>query len=112
MKAESCDGGYLLNGHVPWITGWSFYPEFLIGATLPDGQAVFGVVPLKHAEDKNGKITISEPMRLAARSISSAPVTTRRILRTVRHFAASASSLQSAAIGGKTCMCTDPCSEG
>ena len=66
MKAESCDGGYLLNGHVPWITGWSFYPEFLIGATLPDGQAVFGIVPLKHAEDKQGKITISEPMRLAA----------------------------------------------
>src|SRR5437588_7284353 len=66
MKAESCDGGYLLNGHVPWITGWSFYPEFLIGATLPDGQAVFGIVPLTHSDDKNGKITVSEPMRLAA----------------------------------------------
>jgi len=66
MKAESCDGGYLLNGHVPWITGWSFYPEFLIGATLPDGQAVFGIVPLTHSDDKNGKVTVSEPMRLAA----------------------------------------------
>lgn len=66
MRAESCNGGYLLNGHVPWITGWSFYPEFLIGATLPDGQAVFGIVPLVHVDDKSGKITISEPMRLAA----------------------------------------------
>lgn len=62
MRAESCDGGYLLNGHVPWITGWSYYPEFLIGATLPDGRAVFAVVPLVAQEG----IRISEPMELAA----------------------------------------------
>lgn len=66
MKAEECDGGYVLNGHVPWITGWSFYQEFLIGATLPSGEAVFGVVPFVHAEKEGGKITVSEPMRLAA----------------------------------------------
>ena len=66
MKAEPCDGSYLLNGHVPWITGWSFYQEFLIGASLPDGQAVFGVVPLVHSESKQGSITLSAPMRLAA----------------------------------------------
>lgn len=62
MRAESCDGGYLLNGNVPWITGWSFYPEFLIGATLPDGSAVFGIVPLTAQQG----ISISEPMKLAA----------------------------------------------
>jgi len=62
MRAESCDGGYLLNGHVPWITGWSFYPEFLIGASLPDGRAVFAVVPLVTQEG----IRVSEPMELAA----------------------------------------------
>ncbi len=66
MKAEKVDGGYVLNGHVPWVTGWSFYPEFLIGASLPDGQAVFGVVPMVHTEKEGGKITVSEPMRLAA----------------------------------------------
>ena len=66
LKAAPCQGGYLLSGHVPWITGWSFYPEFLIGATLPDGRAVFGVVPFVHAEKAGGKITISEPMQLAA----------------------------------------------
>jgi alkylation response protein AidB-like acyl-CoA dehydrogenase len=66
MTAEATSDGYILNGHVPWITGWSFYHEFLIGATLPDGQAVFGVVPLVHAEKEGGKITIGEPMRLAA----------------------------------------------
>jgi alkylation response protein AidB-like acyl-CoA dehydrogenase len=66
MKAEKVSDGYVLNGHVPWITGWSFYPEFLIGATLPDGQAVFGVVPFSHAEKDGGRISVSEPMRLAA----------------------------------------------
>lgn len=66
MRAEPSKNGYLLNGHVPWITGWSFYPEFLIGATLPDGQAVFGIVPLIHTEKGAGKITVSEPMQLAA----------------------------------------------
>jgi len=48
MCATPVEGGYLLDGHVPWITGWSFFPEFLIGATLPDGRALFAVVPLKN----------------------------------------------------------------
>lgn len=66
MKATPVDGGFVLNGHVPWVTGWSFYPEFLVGATLPDGQAVFGVVPLVHSDKEGGRISVSEPMRLAA----------------------------------------------
>ena len=39
-------------------------------------------------------------MRLAARSSSSAPVTTRRKLRSLRHFSASASSRQAAGTSG------------
>jgi len=66
MKAEPLDGGYVLDGQVPWITGWSFYPEFLVGATLPNGEAVFGILPLSHSEKAGQKITLSEPMRLAA----------------------------------------------
>lgn len=62
MRAESCDGGYLLNGQVPWITGFTFYKEFLIGATLPDGQAVFGFVPFANTEN----IKLGEVMRLAS----------------------------------------------
>jgi alkylation response protein AidB-like acyl-CoA dehydrogenase len=65
MKALKVEGGYLLDGHVPWITGWSFYPEFLIGATLEDGQAVFAVVPFVDSEGE-GQIKVSSPMRLAA----------------------------------------------
>lgn len=62
VTANPVDGGYVLNGHVPWLTGWTFYDEFLVGATLPDGEAVFGVVPLKSGEG----ISISAPMELAA----------------------------------------------
>lgn len=50
MRADPADGGYLLSGHVPWVTGYSFFPEFVVGATLPDGSAVFGVVPLGNVD--------------------------------------------------------------
>jgi len=62
MKAEETGGGYVLNGTVPWVTGWGFYPEFLMGATLPSGEALFGIVPLKN---ENG-IRVSPVMKLAA----------------------------------------------
>lgn len=62
MKAEHVEGGYRLNGTVPWITGQSFFHEVLIGAALPDGRGVFGIVPFHDtAEMKH-----SEPMKLAA----------------------------------------------
>ncbi|AIE85639.1 acyl-CoA dehydrogenase family protein [Fimbriimonas ginsengisoli] len=63
MRAEPVDGGYRLEGHVPWITGGGLFPEFMIGAALPDGRSVFGIVPL---EDREREIKVSPPMRLAA----------------------------------------------
>lgn len=62
MQAAPHPGGYLLNGHVPWVTGYDYYPEFLVGASLPDGRAVFAVVPLTRQD----AISISQPMKLAA----------------------------------------------
>lgn len=62
MRAEQVEGGYMLEGHVPWVTGWNFYPEFLVGAQFPDGRAVFAIVPLQSDEG----LTVSAPMRLAA----------------------------------------------
>jgi alkylation response protein AidB-like acyl-CoA dehydrogenase len=65
-RATAVSGGYRIDGHVPWVTGWSFYPEFLLGAALPDGRAVFGVVPLRSCKEAGGRIGVGEPMRLCA----------------------------------------------
>lgn len=67
MRAEETRGGYVLNGTVPWVTGWNYYPEFLIGATLPIGEALFGVVPLQEgmsAETAVGMIPQTSPSRI------------------------------------------------
>jgi len=44
------------------VTGFGFFDSFLIAATLPDGRAVFGLVPL----GAGAGIRVGEPMRLAA----------------------------------------------
>lgn len=62
MRATPADGGYVLTGEVPWITGLSFYDEFVIGATLPTGEALFAIVPFW----EEAGIKLSEPMRLCA----------------------------------------------
>ncbi|MDJ0725771.1 MAG: acyl-CoA dehydrogenase family protein [Prochloraceae cyanobacterium] len=62
MKATPVTGGYLLEGEVPWIAGYGFFDDFIVGATLPDGQELYGIVPLHGSENK---IHISRLMELA-----------------------------------------------
>lgn len=62
VRAEPVEGGVLVSGHVPWITGFGVFREFLLGATLPDGDSLFAIVPLANVEGGRP----SEPMRLAA----------------------------------------------
>ncbi|ARV61148.1 cyclase [Nostocales cyanobacterium HT-58-2] len=60
-------GGYQLSGVVPWVTGWGLFSEFIVAATLPDGHAVFGVVPLQEThQNSGGAMTFSSPAHLAA----------------------------------------------
>ncbi|MBD0346690.1 MAG: acyl-CoA/acyl-ACP dehydrogenase [Coleofasciculus sp. Co-bin14] len=75
VKATPVKGGYQLHGEVPWVTGFGFFQDFIVGATLPDGRAVYGVVPcidtLQADEGALAKhtdrfIAFSEPMQLAA----------------------------------------------
>jgi alkylation response protein AidB-like acyl-CoA dehydrogenase len=73
MRATEANDGYLLDGHVPWVTGYGFFGEFLLGATLPDGRALFVIVPLESTPPFQieggaieGGIKISPPMKLAA----------------------------------------------
>lgn len=64
VRATKVGGGYRIDGNVPWVTGYGFYGEFVVGAALPDGQAVFGLVPLSEGPT----VHPTPPMRLAAMS--------------------------------------------
>lgn len=60
-------GGYHVSGDVPWITGYGCFQFFILGATLPDQQVLFGLVPFSHQhQDDGGTLTLSPPMELAA----------------------------------------------
>lgn len=61
-RATAREGGFVIEGHVPWVTGWTFFDEFIIGAQLEDGRAVFGLVPFAQAPG----LSLSAPMKLAA----------------------------------------------
>ena len=63
MKARPVTGGYILSGQIPWITGWGFFAYFIVGATLPDGRELYGLLPLQAQE---GLIRFSDPMELMA----------------------------------------------
>lgn len=80
VGAIATNGGYTIDGEVPWVTGWGYFPEFIVGAMLPDGQSVFGLVPLTETEEANGgKITFSSPMPLVA--MNSTQTVTARLQR-------------------------------
>ena len=64
--AKEVSGGYELNGEVPWVTGWNIFQAFIVAATLPDGRAVFGVVPFENLQTSRGEITFGSPMSLCA----------------------------------------------
>ncbi|MEM7726815.1 MAG: cyclase family protein [Cyanobacteria bacterium P01_A01_bin.45] len=71
ITATSVEGGYELNGVVPWITGWGIFSEFIIAATLPDGGVVFGIVPFQDTQSQDisehrGVIKFSPTAQLAA----------------------------------------------
>lgn len=65
IRAEVTDKGYLLNGFVPWVTGWQFYPEFVLGAMLSDGSSVFGIAPLIEQVRDGATLSVSDPIPLA-----------------------------------------------
>lgn len=61
--------GYLITGEVPWVTGYDFFSHFILGAILPDGQELYGMLPLQNRlQGLGGKISLSKPMALMAMS--------------------------------------------
>ncbi len=62
ITATPIQGGYEINGNVPWITGFDFFDIFILGATLPEGQELRGIVPFT----PSSQVRFSEPMKLGA----------------------------------------------
>lgn len=45
LRAEQVDGGFILDGFSPWVTGAIFAQDVVIGATLEDGREILVAVP-------------------------------------------------------------------
>lgn len=61
VRAQSCDGGYRLDGTVPWVTGAGFADHIVTGATLDDGQEILIALPME-----NTGIVVAEATPLLA----------------------------------------------
>ncbi|MEM9271883.1 MAG: acyl-CoA dehydrogenase family protein [Cyanobacteria bacterium P01_F01_bin.143] len=67
VKAVEVKDGYVISGEVPWITGLNFFDDFIIGATLSDGQELYGILPFdKQIKSSFGSIEFSDPLELIA----------------------------------------------
>lgn len=67
IKAFPVEGGYQIEGKVPWITGFDFFKDFIVGALLPDSRAIYGIVPFTQTyQEAGGTLSFSEPMQLCA----------------------------------------------
>ncbi len=46
VTAERVDGGYVVSGKAPWVTGWSLLDSFILGAMrLPENDHIYFYVP-------------------------------------------------------------------
>jgi alkylation response protein AidB-like acyl-CoA dehydrogenase len=61
LRAEEVDGGYRLNGVIPWCTGAQITPFIVAGAVLPDGKQILFILE-QHAQG----VTIEDAMDLVA----------------------------------------------
>ncbi|HEY4001433.1 MAG TPA: acyl-CoA dehydrogenase family protein [Candidatus Xenobia bacterium] len=63
LRATLQDGGWILDGEAPWLTGWSLMDSAVVGATQPDGSFVYVWTPL-------AGLVASPPLRLCAMEAS------------------------------------------
>ena len=67
MQARLVSRGYQLDGFIPWITGATLFESFILGAMLPDGTSVFGMMPFGSCEnEQGGELQMSAPLEMAA----------------------------------------------
>jgi len=67
VRAERVAGGYLLNGLVPWISGWGLLDGFALGAALESGEHVLVHVD---KEQCGASLSASAPLPLVVMAAS------------------------------------------
>jgi kynurenine formamidase/alkylation response protein AidB-like acyl-CoA dehydrogenase len=65
LTATPINKGYIINGLVPWLTGYDIFHHGIIAAPLPDGQIIFALIPMiKTIQANGGNIQFSSVMEL------------------------------------------------
>ncbi|MBB6051818.1 acyl-CoA dehydrogenase family protein [Armatimonas rosea] len=62
LRATPVDGGWLLNGTAPWVTGWPVLSATIYGAHLPDDKHIYLYVPATLSAHQR----VSAPLPLCA----------------------------------------------
>ncbi|GIV01773.1 MAG: acyl-CoA dehydrogenase [Fimbriimonadales bacterium] len=65
LSARKTEGGWILDGRMPWLTGWGIFQDCVAAALTEDGQTWFGVVEMKATD----RFIPSEIMRLASMEV-------------------------------------------
>jgi alkylation response protein AidB-like acyl-CoA dehydrogenase len=65
LKAQPVEGGWLVSGDAPYVTGWGLIDVLLIAALTPDNQVVRGLI-----DAAEGPNLTSERLRLVAANAS------------------------------------------
>jgi len=66
VTVEATPEGYLFNGVAPWVTGFGIFQHWLLAGQLPDGRAVFALVPFQAVMAAGHSLAFGPPMDLAA----------------------------------------------
>ena len=62
LRVAPKEEGYVLEGRLPWVTGWGLYDSCVTAGSLPDGRTVF----VYHALEEGPALKASPVLRLAA----------------------------------------------
>ena len=66
LAATAVPGGFRLDGHLPWVTGWGLFTRCVTAAVLPDGRVLFAWHPLA----ESASLAPSRPLELAAMAVT------------------------------------------
>lgn len=65
-RAAPRPGGFVLEGRLPWVTGWGIFTDCVTAATLPDGRTIF----VRHDLAASEALRASPPLELAAMAVT------------------------------------------